>query len=266
MSADRQLDLFSAPVPRPDGQAAAGRPGPPADRLDDTALVAAIAQATQADCRGLAEEAGRRRLVAAVSSLEALCRRFKGFGLSHAVPEQVAALRGLAAIGGLAARAAVTRLIEQKSVQGPGLAIAIHAAASLGCRLLPETVLLLLRDPDPSIRAASAACAPPQPSVIAMLADQLHDLNADVMLAAAMALGRMGQSVARPALLRLLREAPSADLIDAVAAIADETCIVTLRRIASARPELAACVLAALDDIDDPRATAVAAAMRGARD
>ena len=35
---------------------------------------------------------GRRRLTSAIPALEGLCRRFKGFGLEHAVPEQIAAL------------------------------------------------------------------------------------------------------------------------------------------------------------------------------
>jgi hypothetical protein len=48
----------------------------------------------------LAAEAGRRRLVGATAALEALCRRFKGFGTEHAVPEQIAALGALAGIGG----------------------------------------------------------------------------------------------------------------------------------------------------------------------
>ena len=48
----------------------------------------------------LAAEAGRRRLAAAVPSLETLCRRFSGFGIDRMVPEQAAALQALAAIGG----------------------------------------------------------------------------------------------------------------------------------------------------------------------
>jgi hypothetical protein len=40
------------------------------------------------------------------------------------------------------------------------------------------------------------------------------------------ALGRMGRTEARPALLRLLREAPSAAVIDSTSAVADEECLV----------------------------------------
>jgi len=64
--------------------------------LDDAALIAALPECGLADCRGVAAEAGRRRLVAAIPALEALCRRFKGFGIDHAIPEQTAAVQALA--------------------------------------------------------------------------------------------------------------------------------------------------------------------------
>jgi hypothetical protein len=49
--------------------------------LDDAALIAAIPRASLGDCRALVREAGRRRLMAAIPALEALCRRFRRFGL-----------------------------------------------------------------------------------------------------------------------------------------------------------------------------------------
>ena len=57
----------------------------------------------------------------------------------------------------------------------------------------------------------------------------------------------------RPLLLRLLRSVPSAEVIAAVAAVADEECIVLLGRIAQTMPELSAAALDALATIDDPR-------------
>ena len=58
------------------------------------------------------------------------------------------------------------------------------------------------------------------------------------------ALGRLGRNDARPMLLQLLQQAPSAAVIDAISAIADEECLVILGRIARTRPDL---VDAALD-------------------
>ena len=135
----RQLDLFSGRgLPGADDLAARVEPARLVPRdLDDAALVAVISEARLADCRALCEEVGQRKLTAAVPALEALCRRFKGFGLEHAVPEQVAALRGLEAITTREAGAAVSRIIADGVVQGPGLYDAVHVAATLGCRLPP---------------------------------------------------------------------------------------------------------------------------------
>jgi hypothetical protein len=88
------------------------------ESLDDAALIAAIPDAGLADCRALAAEAGRRRLLPAIPALEALCRRFRGFGLHHPLPDQVAALSALAAVGGHDAAAAVSRIIVDGVVQG----------------------------------------------------------------------------------------------------------------------------------------------------
>ena len=93
----RQLDLFSAAgFPVADDTTATPEPPrlAPSD-LDDLTLAAALATARLAECRALCAEVGRRRLTTAIPALEDLCRRFKGFGLEHAVPEQIAALNAV---------------------------------------------------------------------------------------------------------------------------------------------------------------------------
>jgi hypothetical protein len=178
------------------------------------------------------------------------------------VPEQTAALRGLLAIGGPEAATAVIRIITGRAVQGPGLGNAIAAAAGLRCRLPPDIAAAMLQHPEPAVRADAASCAPPQREVIARLVDLLDDLNGPVATAAACALGRMGRAEARQMLVRRLCEEPSPEVIDAIVPIADEVCIVTLGRIARSMPDLAAVAVAALDDIDDDRAAAVAFTVR----
>jgi hypothetical protein len=59
-----------------------------------------------------------------------------------------------------------------------------------------------------------------------------------------------------------LQEAPSPAVIEAVVPIADDACIVILGRIARNQPALAVAVTAALDDIDTPRAAALALLLR----
>jgi len=126
----QQLDLFSstgiqAEFPRP----LITECRPAATVLDDQALIVAIPHSNLADSIALAAEAGRRRLAAAVPSLETLCRRFSGFGIDRMVAEQAAALQALAAIGGREAAEAVTRLIVRGVVQGPALSLAVSTAA-----------------------------------------------------------------------------------------------------------------------------------------
>ena len=151
---DGQLDLFSGSGFSPAGSVpAAAKPAglAPAD-LDDGALVAAIPASGRADGPPLAAEAGRRRLGAAIPVLEDYCRRFAGFGVQHALPEQVAALDALAVIGGQEAARSVARIIGRGWVQGPTLATAVAAAARLRSQLPTDIVSALLRHADPAIR------------------------------------------------------------------------------------------------------------------
>ena len=204
---DRQLDLFSGAGVRWDAalpDITTRTPLAAAD-LDDAALIAALPGCGVADCRDVAAEAGRRRLVAAVPALEALCRRFKGFGVDHAIPEQTAALQALATIGGGAA-AAVSRIIVDGVAQGPGLVSAVGAAARLGCSLPAGTLSVLLRHAEPRIAADACRCTRRSPEVVSRLLDLLNDLNDIVARAAACALGRCARVEARPMLARLLRE------------------------------------------------------------
>jgi HEAT repeats len=228
--------------------------------LSDDDLIAAIPDAGQSASRALAQEAARRKLVAAIPALEALCRRFKGFGQHHAVTEQAAALQAMAEIGGPSA-AAIRRIIVESIVAGPGLAEAVHAAAALRCILPEETAVELLRHPDPATRAHACRCAPRTEQSTAILLSLLEDLNAGVATEAAKALARMGRPDGRPWLLRLLARQPDADLLASIATIADDECTILLGRIARAHPALHDAALEALESIETPRAAAVLASL-----
>lgn len=261
-----QLDLFAASgVAQPEAQP--DRPLPPApalppEMLSDEALLTALPGASRAACDGLAAEAARRGLAEAVPALEALCRRFKGFGQQRVVPEQRASLQALAALGGAAAAAAVRRLIADGVVAGPGQHVAMQAAATLRCTLPDPPALSLLQHADPEIRALACRCAPRAAAVSAVLASLLQDLNPAVAAAAAIALGRRGAVESRPHLLHLLRQSPTPDLLDALAGVADDDCIVLIARIARQRGDLRPAAAAALEAIETPRALALAAALR----
>jgi HEAT repeat protein len=260
---DQQLDLFSSAsigaqwrLPHRIEQRV------DATVLDDQALIVAIPESDRTDSIALAQEAGRRRLTAAVPSLEALCRRFSGFGRHRILPEQTAALCALGAIGGHEAAQSISRLVIRQAVQGPALNLAVDTAGRIGC-VFPVAVLQsLLRHADPNIRASACGCARRNPEVISVMIELLGDLNQGVVRSAACALGRMGRIEARPVLVKLLREQPSEEVIDAVSSVADEECMIQLGRIARTEPTLADAALAALEGTDQPRAEAIAIAVR----
>jgi HEAT repeat protein len=263
---EQQLDLFSGAGTRVDWPSRSGMVlAPAAAAMDDATLIAAIPESTLGDSVALATEAGRRHLAAAVPALAALCRRFAGFGMGRALPEQTAALRALATIGGRDAAHAVSRLIERSVVQGPALSVAASAAAQLRATLSADVLRALLRNAEPGIRADACRCARPFPEIIVLLVDLLDDLDPAVSRSAACALGQMGRIEARATLERLLRDDPSEDVIESVSSIADEQCIVLLGRIARAMPDLADAALDSLDSIDHPRAGVVAAGIRPMR-
>jgi hypothetical protein len=230
--------------------------------MNDAALIAAIPESSLADSALLAAEAGRRRLGQAIPALAALCRRFAGFGADRLVPEQAAALAALVAIGGAEAAQAVSGMICRAVMQGPTLGVAVAAVAELNGTLPADILESLLQHADPRIRADACRCARRFPETIALLAGLLNDPDRTVASAAACALGRLGRSDARSALKELLRERPSRDVVEAVSAIADEECMVLLGRLARTAPDLADAALDALESMDHPRASAIAAAVR----
>jgi HEAT repeats len=244
-----QLDLFAGVSLTGEFRAPAYQDAPDAAALPDDALVAALPIATLFTAPLLAAEAARRRLVSAVPALERLCRRLTGFGAETIVPEQAAALRALAEIGGREGGEVVARLIVERVVQGPNLRWALDAAKPLHSRLPADRLAELLRHSDPAIRAGACHLVLfPAPVLIEQLALLLDDRSPAIAAAAACALGRLGQVRARPLLMRLLLEAPSPEIIEAVAPIADRDTAVILRRIARTVPNLAAVAIEALDD------------------
>jgi HEAT repeat protein len=255
---DGQLDLFSGSGIDVawHGPVIARLPAPRPAELDDIALLDAIPASDLADGPALAAEAGRRRLGAAIPVLEDYCRRFAGFGTEHALPEQVAALEALSAIGGPDTAAAVGRIISRRWVTGPTLATAVSVAARLGSPLPADVVLTLLRHTDPGVRADACRLAKGGADVVATLVDLLGDLHRNVSLEAACSLGRMGRPEGAPLLKQALRQAPSPGVIDAVPPMADDECVVLLGRIARGPArDLAVAARGALEAVEHPLAT-----------
>jgi HEAT repeat protein len=262
---EKQLDLFAGPMPAPETPSL-DKPVRDAAALSDAELIAALPDAGMGECHMLAREAARRQLAATVPALEALCLRHAGFGGQRVVPQQTAALDALAVIGGREASRAIGDLIRRGAVEGPGLKLAVAAAAQLGAPLPEAIVANLLRRDDPQTRAAAARCARTWPRTAPILIELLDDLHREVSIAAACALGQMGRTEARTPLLRALREEPSEEIIHAVAGIGDEESIVLLGRTTATRPDLTRTILEALETVEHPLAAKVATRIRAAED
>jgi|TARA_B100000315_G_scaffold20526_1_gene18138 hypothetical protein len=254
-----QFNLFSGSGVSPDNRTLLDTRAPcitPSD-LDDDTLLDAIMEARLSDKLSLIAEVERRGIATAVPVLEKLCFRFAGFGTDHLIPEQETALRALAAIGGHEAASSVSRLIFRAAVQGPTLKVAVDVAARLKSNLPGDIVHQLLGHADPEVRANACRFAQPTPDINSILIDLLDDLDERVNAAAACALGRMGYREARPILSRMLRDAPSEEIVEAISGVADEDCIILLGRIFQREPNLSGAVRDALDAIDHPRAAQV---------
>ena len=230
--------------------------------LSDEELIAALPETTLAEACALAEEAGSRRLRAAIPALITLCKSFVGYGLDAVVPEQAAAFEALGVIGGPEASRGVGQLIVRKIVQGPTLVAALAVAAQLDVIFPPDVALAFLRDSNPEVRALGCACVRAGHEVVATLIAMLDDPDCTVSAAAACALGRMGKRRRGFVLKRCLTERPSALVVEALAGVADDEAIVLLARAGRARPDLAVSIISALENIDNARASSAASALR----
>ena len=257
-----QLDLFGdrPELDRPLEDVPATPIAP--ERLSEEDLISAIPDVSLADASAITAEVGKRRLSAAVPALISLCNRFVGYGATAVVPEQVAALHALGAIGGKDAAHAVARLITRTIVQGPTLLAALTVAAQLGVVLPGDVALGLLRDPSPSVRAATCACVRTGHDVIVALLSLMADPDPEVVIASACALGRIGHADALRPLKRYLTERPSSRIVEALARVADDEAIVLLARNGRARRELTESAISALEEIDSPKALSAADALR----
>lgn len=259
-----QLDLFSA-TNRSIAEAAgpAERPAVDLASLDDPTLIEILHDAGSRVGVRVAHELGRRGLAAAVPALEHYCRLYAAFGVGGISREQDAALDALTAIGGHEAVRAAVRLIERGDVQGTTLNRAVNLVADHGPTLPITLIEAFVRADDPALRRDGCRLARRWPSLVPTLIGLLDDTSAEVKISAACVLGQMGCLEAKPLLLVLLRGAPSSEVIDATAGVADEECIVQLGRLARSGSALAAAAIDALHSIDHPLAEKLVMRLNG---
>lgn len=271
-----QLDLFAWHERDSDSAETMGHGGPPRAALQPTrtepqdvaamtrevllgALEARLDDPT-GDSRGLVRliaEVERRRETTAASLLVRVCRRHAGFDRSRTVPEVVAALNALAAVGAADAAPAILRLVEQGALGHASVAAALRYFASVRHR--PAAVLLRphLDHDEAEVREAACtlAAAIGTRSNIERLLELRKDTSAEVIDAALIALGYLGHRPVKKALESRLQTAAIDEIpkiIDSLVPVSDEETAVILGRLAERIPdENVRCVVAeALTELD----------------
>ena len=258
---ERQQDLFaerggveSRRVARTFASSAAA----PVETLTDHELLELSLKAGPSNVEAVCSEIVSRSLEAAVPALEALLRRFTGFGVEKPLREQVAVVDTLARLGGTDARSALRRIVLSKALPASLAPAALQAAAQAGLALPAPFVGSFLAHEDGAVRGAAFALAAKTNVPAERLGEGLFDRSAANRRLAAIALGLRGDARARRPLYDELARSPSTEIVEAIAAVGDDDAIVHLGRCARRHPGLAGAVLDALRDMGSPRAEVVA--------
>ena len=168
-------------------------------------------------------------------ALEELWRRFAGYGIGAPLVEQRAVLGTLAQLDCGAARAALKGIVLSGGLPASLLSAALRAAADAGLALPAAFVGPLLDHGDIAVR---------EPAFIRR--------------SGALALGNLGDAGAREALIEELIRNPSGEVIEALAAIADDDVIVHLGRCAECHPAFVDIVLDILREMGSAKAARLA--------
>ncbi len=264
-AAPGQLDLFAergtvAPrhVPEPEASSVAT----PVEMLTDDELLDRVANAGPSNVEALCSQLVSRSLQAGAPALEALWRRFAGFGIEKPLREQLAVLDTLARLGGTDARSALWRIVLSRALPASLLPSALQAAVDARLALPAGFVSALLDHGDAAVRGAAFALAARTDVAADRLRAGLFDRSAGHRLLAAIALGLRGDVSARQPLCDALARSPSPEIIEAITAVWDDDAIVHLGRCARRHPRLAGAVLDALREIGSPRAQTVARGLK----
>ena len=200
----------------------------------------------------------RGQQLALNNTLEALWRRFAGYGVETPLVEQLTVLGTLARLDDAAARLALRRIVLSRGLPDSVLPAAARAAAEAGLGLPAGFIAPLLGHEDVVVREPAFALAMKAGVSDLLLREGLSDGSASVRCLAAIAMGNRGEAEVRGRLLEELARAPTKGVIEALAPIWDDDVIVHLGRCAERHPDLAGTVIDMLRDMESGKAERLA--------
>ena len=233
--------------------------------MTDDGLIERLADAGPSDIDALCHEIAARSLAMAVPALEALWRRFHGFGIDRPLREQCAVLGTLTRLDGPGSRGALRRIVLSPGLPAALLPAALSAAAEAGLSLPAAFVTGFLDCDDAAEREAAFELALAAGVSAPRLRGGLSDRVPSIRRAAAVALAHRGDASGRDVLTDALATAPSTVVVEALGTIGDDEAIVALGRCATRNAAFAPIVIATLRDTGNARAGRLAARLEAER-
>ncbi len=262
-----QPDLFGRREPN-DGPV--GRPVPFAsfEKMEDQEVVARIPDADMAEVDALCDQVLDRGLGDdAVPALEALWKRFFGFGVDGPTREQRCALMTLARTGSSLSRQALARIVDAPDLIDSHLPLALQCASDANLALPGQRVARWLEDGRPEVRKCAFAlarnCRPRVPGHL--LEAGLADPDALVRRACLVTMGHSGDARAKEGLLEELGRSPAAEVVAALACMLDDDIVTCLGRCGLEHACLREQVVEELEGEADPRARRLVERLRSLR-
>ncbi len=201
----------------------------------------------------------------AVPALEALWKRFFGFGINGPLREQCCALNTLAKVGTSLSRQALVRIIDVPDLFDALLPLALECATEANLALPGQSVTCWLEDSRPAVREGAFVlarnCTPPVPKH--ELEKGLLDPEGSIRRACLTTMGQFGHEGAKPGLLEELERSPTSEIVTALAGIVDDDIITRLARCAIRHGRLREQIIEELECSGEPRALKLVERLKG---
>ncbi|MDE0524747.1 MAG: hypothetical protein OXH79_22660 [Boseongicola sp.] len=242
------------------------RPVPEVEGLDDQEIIERIPAASVSQVQALCDQVLERGIGDnAVPALEALWKRFFGFGINGPLREQRSALETLAKVGTPLSRQAVARIIDARDLTDALLPLALECATEANLALSGQSVTRWLEDGRSDVRESAFVlarnCTPPVPKH--ELEKGLMDPEGSVRRSCLTTMGQFGNGRAKPGLLEELEKDPTSEIVTALAGLLDDDIITRLGRCAMKHGRLRGQIAEELESSGEPRALKLVARLKG---